>query len=367
MRFLFFAAGSYIGGMEIVTLTLMKELMVQGHDCFAIVSGWNDGRYPAKLDEAKIPHQSMKLGRLYRSKPMWTMDSLLNLPRAAGQLRRLVQNYRPDAVIIGSVEFALIAMQILPPQIPVVLHIHAIPSRHFGGWVGRHVVTRTAGIVVVSNFIREHVLAVTRSRPVRTVHNGVPIYQVPPKTPYSKVRIGIVGQLITMKRHDVLVAAVELIEPKLRKDIEVRIYGANTTDFARYVEQRIDRAGLRDCFRWMGFVGSQDEIYGNLDIVAAPAVGEAFGMTVLEAGAYGLPVVAARSGGHPEVIIDNVTGFLAAENHPQEFADAIKQLVAAPGLRAALGQSARQHATSHFSSAKMAETYCRAMHSFGIM
>src|SRR5665213_1941598 len=64
MRFLFFAGGSYIGGMEIVTLTLMKELRAQGHECFAIVSGWNDGRYPAKLAEAEIPHVSLKLGRL---------------------------------------------------------------------------------------------------------------------------------------------------------------------------------------------------------------------------------------------------------------------------------------------------------------
>jgi glycosyltransferase involved in cell wall biosynthesis len=366
MRFLFFAGGSYIGGMEIVTLTLMKELRAQGHDCLAIVSGWNDGRYPVKLDEARIPHQSLKLGRLHLRKPMWNLVGALNFPRAAGQLRHLVRDYRPDAVILGGVEFALIAMQVLPLQVPVVLHIHDIPSRHFGSWAGRYVLARTTGIVAVSNFIREHVLAVTRSPPTQTVHNGVPICQLPPKSPSSKVRIGIVGQLIARKRHDVIVAALELIEPELRKGIEMRIYGANTTDFARDVAQRIDRAELSDCFRWMGFFGSRDTIYGDLDIVVAPAVREPFGMTVLEAGAYGLPVVAARSGGFPEIVVDTVTGLLAAENDPRDFAEAIKKLLSSPDLRTTMGLRARQHVTTNFTSAKMAEDYCRAVQSFGI-
>jgi len=45
MRLLFFAGGSYVGGMETVTMHLMAALRAKAHDARAIVSGWNDGVY----------------------------------------------------------------------------------------------------------------------------------------------------------------------------------------------------------------------------------------------------------------------------------------------------------------------------------
>ncbi len=54
MRILFFPGGSFVGGVETGTLALMRELKAQGHQCYVIVSGWNDGQYPAKLAEANL-------------------------------------------------------------------------------------------------------------------------------------------------------------------------------------------------------------------------------------------------------------------------------------------------------------------------
>ena len=62
--------------------------------------------------------------------------------------------------------------------------------------------------------------------------------------------------------------------------------------------------------RWTGFLADRDRLYGDLDILVAPAVDEPFGLTVPEAGSYGLPVVAARSGAFPELIEEERTGLL---------------------------------------------------------
>jgi glycosyltransferase involved in cell wall biosynthesis len=226
MRIIFFAGGSYIGGMEMVTLTLMKDLKAQGHESYAVVSGWNDGCYPAKLGEAGIAHQSLKLGRLYVSKPMWTLDGLVNFPCAARRLRGLIRAFRPEVVVLTGVEFALTVLQVLPKDLPVVLHLHDIPNRLYGTWIGRYVLAKISGIITVSDFIRERLMMATCvACPVRTVRNGVPCFDLPARVVCSKLRIGIIGQVIPRKRHDVLVNAVGLLRVNLRENVEVRIYG----------------------------------------------------------------------------------------------------------------------------------------------
>ena len=88
MNFLFFPGGSYVGGMEIVIQSLMAQLNVMGHRTLAIISGWNDGDYPNRLKVSGLSFEEIKLGRFYRSKPLWTLDTLRNLPAAALGLRR---------------------------------------------------------------------------------------------------------------------------------------------------------------------------------------------------------------------------------------------------------------------------------------
>ena len=85
----------------------------------------------------------------------------------------------------------------------------------------------------------------------------------------------------------------------------------------------------------MGFVSSQAEIYRNIDVLVAPAVDEPYGMTVLEAGSHGLPVVATRSGGHPEMVQDGVTGLLVPPDDPKALARALERLLD-EGLRTTL-------------------------------
>ena len=78
-------------------------------------SGWNDGRYPAELAEAKIPRQSVKLGRLYISESLWTLDGLINLSSDGhDNLREVIATFRPDVIVLTGVEFAFTVMYVVP-------------------------------------------------------------------------------------------------------------------------------------------------------------------------------------------------------------------------------------------------------------
>ena len=73
-------------------------------------------------------------------------------------------------------------------------------------------------------------------------------------------------------------------------------------------------------------------------------------MVNIEALACGLPVVASRIGGIPELIADGRTGFLFAPGDPQELADRIQRLTSDEPLRRRMGQEARSDAVERFST-----------------
>jgi phosphatidylinositol alpha-1,6-mannosyltransferase len=98
------------------------------------------------------------------------------------------------------------------------------------------------------------------------------------------------------------------------------------------------------------------ELYDSSAIFALPtaamvgrnAAGEGFGLVFLEAAAFGLPVVAGRSGAVPEVVEDGRTGLLVDPDDPAAVANAIGTLLGDPSLRTRLGRAARARAQTRF-------------------
>lgn len=84
--------------------------------------------------------------------------------------------------------------------------------------------------------------------------------------------------------------------------------------------------------------------YAAADLLVWPAAGEAYGMAFLEAAAAGLPAVAGRVRGVPEVVIDGRTGLLVEEDDASAFAAAVARLLDDSALRGRLGEEARHFA-----------------------
>ena len=83
------------------------------------------------------------------------------------------------------------------------------------------------------------------------------------------------------------------------------------------------------------------DFFAAADLFAWPAVDEPFGMALLEAQTAGLPVVAGRSRGVPDVVRDRVSGVLVSPGDAGAFARALKSLLANPERLRAMGSAAR--------------------------
>jgi glycosyltransferase involved in cell wall biosynthesis len=98
-------------------------------------------------------------------------------------------------------------------------------------------------------------------------------------------------------------------------------------------------------------------ILSSADIFVGTATEEAFGQTLLEASACGIPVVAFDRGGVSDIVVDGETGLLVKNLDAGELEAAIDRLLADSSLRDLLGENARKRVESRFTLAKQAEAW----------
>jgi glycosyltransferase involved in cell wall biosynthesis len=160
----------------------------------------------------------------------------------------------------------------------------------------------------------------------------------------SDVVVSFIGQIRESKGIGAyLRMAGSLNQPNLRflvvGECRDRSVIADAYDVARLQRE----IGTDTRIRYLGYRQDVERVYRTSDIVVVPSCwGEPFGLVTIEAGAAGVPVVATRDGGMPEVIRDGENGLLVEVGDDSGLAAAVARLVASPGLRAEMGQRARQ-------------------------
>jgi len=108
------------------------------------------------------------------------------------------------------------------------------------------------------------------------------------------------------------------------------------------------------------FVGKQNQVQTLLncgDVLLMPSEIESFGLAALEAMACGVPVVASRVGGVPEVIDDGVEGYLVPSHDVETMAERALAILTDPDRREAMGRAARKRASTQFCSDKIIPLY----------
>ena len=165
------------------------------------------------------------------------------------------------------------------------------------------------------------------------------------------ILIGCFGRIRAQKGVDLLVqAGLDLLPSRPRAQIVLT--GRITPDnraFADDLQSRIKAAGLEHRIRFLGELPWEQVIahYQALDLFAAPARWEGFGLTPLEAAACAVPTVAARVGAYEALIRDGQTGSLVPKDDAPALTAALARWLDDDAGRAAAGQAARAHVTAN--------------------
>ena len=162
----------------------------------------------------------------------------------------------------------------------------------------------------------------------------------------------MVAQFVSIKGHWVLIDALAILK---RRGFTPTIVLFGRGRLKKSVATLAEVAGVAGQIRFAGFRHDLHLWLGSFDFCVHPAFREGLGVAVLQAGAAGIPVVGARSGGIPEIIDDGRTGLLCPPGDAGALATALADIIEDPAGARAMGRSARDRIEALFSVSAMVE------------
>jgi len=161
----------------------------------------------------------------------------------------------------------------------------------------------------------------------------------------SALRVGMIARMNTLSKNhrELLRAAVSVIHRLPATEFILVGDGA----FRSELERETKDLGIGDRVHFLGERRDIPAILASLDVSVLPSASESLSNAILESMAAGIPVVAARVGGNPELVTSD-RGILVAPGDPEELANAIVRLLRNSALRAEFGRNGRTFAESNF-------------------
>ena len=176
--------------------------------------------------------------------------------------------------------------------------------------------------------------------------------------PDSTVLLGTVGRLAEVKDQQSLLRAVALLlerQPELHERVRLVLIGDGPL-FGDLQRQTV-ALGIDDLVWMPGDRSDIPELLRMMDIFVLPSLAEGISNTVLEAMASGLPVVATRTGGNPELVEDGRNGYLVPVADPAALADTLAKMIADPSETRRMGAEGRRFVDETFNWDRTVEQY----------
>jgi glycosyltransferase involved in cell wall biosynthesis len=232
--------------------------------------------------------------------------------------------------------------------VPVIWHVR-IAERD--PWLDGLLLRLSTRVITISTAVTSRFDGRRQTEKVRVVYNGVdPAYWAPSE---SRARtdalptVLCVGRLSPEKGQATLLQAIPLVRRRV-PSVRVLFVGADVAGEAERLRGLAERLGVGDAVEFRPWMPDPRPAFGEADLIALPSRSEGFGRVLVEAAFLGIPAVASRVGGIPEVVVDGHTGLLVPPGDPAALAHAVTTLLGDPDRRRAMGQAAHTHALARF-------------------
>jgi glycosyltransferase involved in cell wall biosynthesis len=170
--------------------------------------------------------------------------------------------------------------------------------------------------------------------------------------PEDALVVGFVGRIVPDKGIETLVGSFVKLQ-RWTANIHLLFVGWLETIRESLSQETLDTIKSNDNIHPVGHVGNPIPFYAAMDIFVLPSRREGFGLTLIEAGALGLPVIATRVTGCVDAVVDNVTGLLVDVDDEEQLAEAMLKLAQDTELRNKLGRQGRERVRKLFDSKRL--------------
>lgn len=367
MKILFYNHTGQVGGAERLLLTILARLDRANFDPVLICPEHGPLREMATSLGVRTEIASVLHARF-----TWRVDDLIrylnSFARVILDLRKKVISANPDLIHANSVRAGLVVtVATLGLNKQVVWHIHDLLPRHPFNSVIRAVglLSRRTRMIAVAQASADRFIGSFRSlqRRITVIPNGVDLERFhPDQNTRRKIRgelqlgadvpvIGIIGRLTPSKGQLELLQAFKRVVSEFPK-ATLLIAGApafnQEHEYAELLKHATSELGISNRVRMLGARDDVAAIMQALDLLVVNSSSEACCLVVLEAMASGVPVLATRTGGTPELIEHGRSGWLVPLRDEDHLVTAIIRLIGEPELSAQLVRHARERITSRF-------------------
>jgi len=286
-------------------------------------------------------------------------------------LAEIMMRERPKAVQLATVYEGNLGLWLRKwLRLPYVVYAHGneILDAAQASWDGHREAIRSADCVFANSRFTVDLLkqaGVTEDR-IEIVHPGCDVERFRPISttqdfresvlgPHASARVILtVGRLVSRKGHDLMILALPMVL-KEHPDTCYLIVGSGPAKSA--IEELSSQIGIRDRVIFLENVEDANlpRIYNLCDLFVMPSRAdlngcdvEGFGIVFLEANACGKPVIAGRSGGIADAVLEGRTGLLVSPDSPEALAEAVCRVLGNKEYAKRLGQQGRQRAVREF-------------------
>lgn len=351
-----------VGGLEAVVVNLVNGL--QKTHCVTVSLGClhHTGEFAERLEV-----ESEWLGGRKTEEAFLSLKELLSLRRFIIQHKvDLIHSHNPVPH-----RYAVFAHLLTGRPIIHTRHGRNYPGNKRAVWLNRQYARLTKKIVAVSDdalTVAKDIEHIPESR-LTLLRNGIDTEKFHPLDPETKRArrkergigtdafvIGSVGRLATEKNYGLLMDAVKRLgqlAPETVVEVVLVGDGACRNDLETMAKNKLP--GIK-CH----FPGMRSDIHewiSCFNLFCLSSHTEGTSMTLLEAGAAGLPAVVTDVGGNREVVVHDKTGLVVPPNDAEAMAAAFLRLVNDCELRKSMGMAAREHVQTHYSVEHMVDEY----------
>ncbi|MBU0502069.1 MAG: glycosyltransferase family 4 protein [bacterium] len=376
-----------IGGVETHLVFMLPELVKMGHKVSLLTGSAEDSPEQFDFHGAKIYRsQFYDLNWLFKSGFQEVDDNVHDITY------QFLDKTRPDVIHVHNMHYfsryhiRTVEHYALTHKIPLVLTAHNI-------WTDKLFLDLTCKvawdkIISISDYITREMVAVgVPESKIATLWHGIDSRKFSPGKPAAKIfkdypilkgkkriifhpaRMGLA------KGCDITICAFKLVKEKFPDAFLLMSGSGNIIDWGlsqnkdiAYFMSLIKHLGLEDSVYINTFNLNKEmpELYRLADVVVYPSsVQEPFGLTMLESMSTAKPIIVTDAGGMPEIIHNDVNGYVVPIRNHRALADKMIELLASPKLAGKLGQTGRklieEKYTKKIYAAKMFNVYEEAI------